>query len=130
MNAQNFINHTLFNFDPAKPVFLNQDRGFFYRRAHKLGRIVNGYAKKRPRGVGRLDYGITRLSIYATAFCPNFENTVFPKSLNFERIFTPYQVSHFIYKMSRIMCHMSLVSCHMSRVSVGGGSGINGAYPI
>ena len=69
-------------------------------------------------------------------------------SWNFERMLTPNHMSHVTYDMSCVMCQVSGVTCQVLRVRchmsffllllffdkvvelVGGGSVINGAYPI
>ena len=52
----------------ARFGFLAQTVGYFHSRALKLGRMVPGYTLKSPRGVGPLDFGITRLSSQATQY--------------------------------------------------------------
>ena len=53
----------------------------------------------------------------------------------FERMFTPHHVSHVTCHVSCVTCHMSHVMCNFSFLDktvepVGGGSVINGAYPV
>ena len=76
----------------------------------------------------------------------NLQDTVNTKLLelgswNFEKMFTPHHVSHVRCQVSSVRCHMSRFRCHMSGVTchflsdkvvglVGGGSVINGAWPV
>ena len=82
-------------------------------------------------------------------FPSNLENIINHKS-NFERMFTPHNMSHVTCHMSYVICHMSTVMCHMSCVTcpiyfvifiyffyldkvvklIRGVSVINGAYPV
>ena len=55
-------------------------------------------------------------------FPPNLQNIINYKpeelgSRNFERMFTPHNLSHVTCCMSRVTCHMSRVMCHMSHVT-------------
>ena len=55
-------------------------------------------------------------------FPPNLQNIINRKpeelgSWNFERMFTPHNMSHVTCRMSRVTCHMWHVTCHMSHVT-------------
>ena len=72
-------------------------------------------------------------------FPPNLQHIINPKPLelgswNFERMFTPHHVSCVICHASHVRCHVSCVMFFFfsDRVVelVGGGSVINGAYPV
>ena len=72
-------------------------------------------------------------------FPPNLQNIINHKpeelgSWNFERMFTPHNMSHVTCCMSRVTCHMSYVIIIIFFYKVvkfmGGGSVINGAYPV
>ena len=85
----------------------------------------------------------------SNSFVQNLQATVYPKledlgTWSFERLFTPYNVSHVTCHMSGVMCQVSGVKCQGSCVLcqikfcwfdkfvelVGWGSVINEAYPV
>ena len=57
---------------------------------------------------------VTQSSFSSKSSKHHYTQTVNARELNFERMFTPKQVSHFMCNMSNVMCHMSDVMCHMS----------------